>query len=381
VFTAAPKAVTPFRILTALTMQSATCAVRRVNWLPVRILDSDGHVLATRDVKLLIDKPENRLGPTAPKPSIDSLVGGELIVRITNATARPQALTLNLPPPPGVKMSESSRSVSIAARELAKVAYQFPRQGFPDKKALEVGRGGNPWEDRASQMPYRVALSKGAPLEGETAVVLQARSRWWFFRRDKTEVRLDDVNVTQTAGEDNGLTEFMDGITYEYGSVFKTNAPPKGWKPVIYDAAPLIAVFGVDTYNPDGVEYRGIRIGALRRGAVMVAATRVEALRDQDVTIIVDHEPNFCHKFCQFANRIWINDALVHQTPIGQIPDPKDERNKPKTCRIRKSGNTMVVEVKQNDWPNINPGTMRIQFLDVKDGKPVEGLIFDVDKK
>ena len=28
-------------------------------------------------------------------------------------------------------VSESSRSVSIAAREPAKVAYQFPRQGFP----------------------------------------------------------------------------------------------------------------------------------------------------------------------------------------------------------------------------------------------------------
>jgi len=381
VFTAAPKAVTPFRILTALTMQSATCAVRRVNWLPVRILDPDGHVLAKQDVMLLIDKPENRLGPSAPKPSIDSLVGGELIVRITNATARPQALTLNLPPPPGVKMSESSRSVSLAARELAKVAYQFPRQGFPDKKALEVGRGGNPWEDRASQMPYRVALSKGAPLEGETAVVLQARSRWWFFRRDEVDASLD--NVDKVADEIDKIV----GEANRYGSVFKTNAPPKGWKPVIYDAAPLIAVFGVDTYNPDGVEYRGIRIGALRRGAVMVAATRVEALRDQDVTIIVDHEPNFCHKFCQFANRIWINDALVFKSSIGYTDDGsvaqrlKDERNKPKTCRIRKSGNTMVVEVKQNDWPNINPGTMRIQFLDAKDGKPAEGLIFDVDKK
>ena len=386
VFTAAPKAVTPFRILTALTIQSPTCAVRRVNWLPVRILDPGGQVLAQRDVQLLIDKPENRLSAWAPKPSIDSLVGGELIVRIMNATERPQALTLNLPPPPGVKMSESSRSVSLAARELAKVAYPFPRQGFPDKKALEVGRGGNPWEDRTSQMPYRVAFSKGAPLEGETAVVLQARSRWWFFRRDKTEARLEDVDLTQkqTDGEDNALTEALGKFTEdvnEYGSVFKTNAPPKGWKPVIYDAAPLIAMFGVDTLNPDGVEYRGIRIGALRRGAVMVAATRFEALRDQDVTLIVDHNANMMHAFCQFANRIWINDALVHQTPIGQRPDPKDERNKPKTCRIRKGGNTMVVKVTQDDYPKINPGTMRIQFLDAKDGKLVEGLIFDVDKK
>jgi hypothetical protein len=386
VFTAAPKAATPFRILTALTMQSATCAVRRVNWLPVQILDPDGHVLVKQDVQLLIDKPENRLADWAPKPSIDSLVGGELIVRITNATARPQALTLNLPPPPGVKMSESSRSVSLAARERVQVAYQFPRQGFPDKNPREVGRGGNPWEDQTSQMPYRVAFSKGAPLEGETAVVLQARSRWWFFRRDKVNARLEDVDLTQkqTAGEDNALTEALGKFTEdlnEYGSVFKADAPPKGWKPVIFDAAPLIAMFGVDTYNPDGVEYRGIRIGALRRGAVMVAATRFEALRDQDVTIIVAHEANMLHKFFQFANRIWINDELAHQTPIGQIPDPKDARNKPKTCRIRKGGNTMVVKVTQDDIPNINPGTMRIQFLDAKDGKPVEGLIFDMDMK
>jgi hypothetical protein len=113
----------------------------------------------------------------------------------------------------------------------------------------------------------------------------------------------------------------------------------------------------------------------------MVAATRFEALHDQDVTIIVEHNANMMHAFCQFANRIWINDELVHQTPIGQRPDPKDERNKPKTCRIRKGGNTMVVKVTQDDYPKINPGTMRIQFLDVKDGKPAEGLVFDMDMK
>jgi formylglycine-generating enzyme required for sulfatase activity len=372
VFTAAPKAVTPFRILTALTMQSATCAVRRVNWLPVQILDPDGHVLVNQDVQLLIDKP----GLVPPRTSIDSLVGGELFVRITNATARAQALTLNLPPPPGVKMSESSRSVSLAARELAQVAYQFPRQGFPDKNPREVGRGGNPWEDQTSQMPYRVAFSKGAPLEGETAVVLQARSRWWFFRRDKVNVRLDD-----TTGDDNALTAFTQDMTYEYGSVFKTDAPPKGWKPVIYDAAPLQVRAGTHTITPAGVEYRGILIGMVPSGGKVVAATRFEALRDQDVTIIVDHQANMRHIFCQFANRIWINDEIGYRSPIGERPDPKDARNKPMTCRIRKGGNTMVVLVTQDDWPQCDGGNLLIKLLDAKDGKPAEGLIFDVDKK
>jgi hypothetical protein len=230
VFTAAPKAVTPFRILTALTMQSATCAVRRVNWLPVQMLDPDGQVLAKRDVPLLIDKP----GLVPPRTSIDSLVGGELIVRITNATARPQALTLHLPPPPGVKMSESSRSVSIAAREPAQVAYQFPRQGFPDQPLNRENRGWWSPADWTCQIPYRVAFSKGAPLEGETAVVLQARSRWWFFSDNKVNMRSDD-----TTGDDNALAEFVSGIAYAYGSVFKADAPPKGWKPVSYHAAPL----------------------------------------------------------------------------------------------------------------------------------------------
>jgi hypothetical protein len=112
-----------------------------------------------------------------------------------------------------------------------------------------------------------------------------------------------------------------------------------------------------------------------------VAATRFEALRDQDVTLIVGHESNMAHKFCQFANRIWINDALVYQTPIGQDPDPKDARNKPMTGRIRNGGNTMVVEVKQNDWPQCDAGVLFIQVLDAKDRKQAEGLIFDVDKK
>ena len=367
VFTAAPKAVTPFRILTAVTIQSAASAVRRTLWLPVQIRDSRGRVLAKRDVQLLIDKPESRLGPWAPKPSIDSLVGGELIVRIKNATARLQALTLNLPPPPGVKMSESSRSVSIAAGELAEVSYRFPRQGFPKEGACE--------------MPYRVAISKGAPLDGVTVVVLQARSRWWFFRQDKVNVRLDDVAGTQMGGDDNEITELMTEMAYEYGSVLKANAPRKGWKSVIYDAAPLQVHAGTHTLNPAGVEYRGILIGMVPRGGKVVAATRFEALRDQDVTIMVAHNANMLHLFCQFANRVWINDALVYQSPIGQIPDPKDERNKPKTCRIRKGGNTMVVEVKQDDWPQCDAGTLIIQLLDAKDGKPAEGLIFDVDKK
>jgi hypothetical protein len=225
-------------------------------------------------------------------------------------------------------------------------------------------------------MPYRVAFSKGAPLEGETAVILQARSRWWFFRRDKVDVRLDD-----TTGDDNALTAFTQDMTYEYGSVFKTDAPPKGWKPVIYDAAPLQVRAGTHTITPAGVEYRGILIGMVPSGGKVVAATRFEALRDQDVTIIVDHQANMRHIFCQFANRIWINDEIGYRSPIGERPDPKDARNKPMTCRIRKGGNTMVVLVTQDDWAQCDGGNLLIKLLDAKDRKPAEGLIFDVDKK
>jgi hypothetical protein len=235
-------------------------------------------------------------------------------------------------------------------------------------------------------MPYRVAFSKGAPLEGETAVVLQARSRWWFFRRDKMNVRLKDVDLTQTqmAGDDMGITEALDKFTAdvnEYGSVFKADAPPKGWKPVIYDAAPLQVRAGAHTLDPAGVEYRGILIGMVPSGGKVVAATRFEALRDQDVTIIVDHQANMRHMFCQFANRIWINDELGYRSPIGHPPDPKDARNKPMTGRIRKGTNTMVVLVTQDDWLQCDGGTLLIKLLDTKDGKPAEGLIFDVDKK
>jgi hypothetical protein len=252
-------------------------------------------------------------------------------------------------------------------------------------------------------MPYRVALSKGAPLEGETAVVLQARSRWWWFRRDKVDVRLEDVDLTQkqTAGEDTGLTEALGKFTEdvnEYGFVFKTNAPPKGWKPVIFDAAPLQLRAGASTWTY--IEYRGIRlIGMLQRGAKVVAATRFEAPRDQDVTIVVRHETDMKY-FCQFANRVWINDKLVYRSPIGEaarrasqlaaqrsleaaqsfgVEDVRNLEFMP--CHIRKSGNTMVVEVKQDDAPAISGGRFIFQFRDAKDGKLVEDLIFDVDKK
>jgi hypothetical protein len=51
------------------------------------------------------------------------------------------------------------------------------------------------------------------------------------------------------------------------------------------------------------------------------------------------------------------------------------------TGRIRKGTNTMVVLVTQDDWLQCDGGTLLIKLLDTKDGKPAEGLIFDVDKK
>jgi hypothetical protein len=279
-------------------------------------------------------------------------------------------------------MSESSRSVSLAARELAKVSYQFPRQAFPDREGKKAPKGYWSWDDWACKMPYRVALSKGAPLEGETVVVLQARSRWWFFRQDKVNVSLD--NVDEVADEIDKIV----GEANRYGSVFKNNAPPKGWKSVIFDAAPLQVKAGASSLTL--IEWRGIRVGMVQRGGKVVAATRFEAPRDQDVIIVVCHRTDMPHGFCQFDNRIWINEALVYRSPIGvnavsleaaQHLGDEDERNKPITCRIRKGGNTMVVEVKQDDFEFVSGGQFIIQLLDAKDRKPAEGLIFDVDKK
>ena len=372
-FTAAPKAVTPFRIPMALTIQNATGAVRRVNWLPVRILDSDGHLLATREVRLLTDKPW--LVP--PRTSAGSLDGGEAIVLVKNTTTRPQSLTIDLPTPPGITMSASNRLISVAAGADAKASFPIPRQAqFSNWRFVT-----DPYSEWVSPMPYRAALTNGAALHGETAVKLKGQSHWWAGSKNVT------AKVVMGADHSTDLDEqFEDagvGAKSQYSDVFKAEAPPKDWQALSHGiplggggkgAGWARAVLPGDIVTDFGPGRNGLSV--VPGSELLLAATRIESPREQDVVINVRHAHGF-KWVLDYEWRLWINGELVGMTRHSHA----NVEVLTKPVRLRKSGNTLLVECQLNSLIPARPGMFRFQFLDATSKKPLEDLIFDIDKR
>ncbi|MFZ4398177.1 MAG: SUMF1/EgtB/PvdO family nonheme iron enzyme, partial [Kiritimatiellia bacterium] len=158
--TAAPKSIAPFKILTALTPQTLTEALRGSRKCPLRIQAPGGEMLAKQDIQSPIMASAN-----STPPVISSLEGGVLTLRITNATDRLCAVVVTLPPVPGVKLPETERRLDLAAGAGARVVFPVPRQGLPS--------------DGVCQFPFRVAVAGGAPQSGTVAVELSNKTRWW----------------------------------------------------------------------------------------------------------------------------------------------------------------------------------------------------------
>ncbi len=340
-FTAAPKAATPFRILTALTHHTAAGAMRKDRTVLFRALAHGGDVLAERRVRLPMGSPED----TTP-PVIRSLAGGEVGLRIINTTDRPRALAIELTPPPGVKLSETSRRVKAAAGAEARASFPVPRQAFGS--------------DRLCRMPYRVTVADGAPQSGETAADLRVQSRWWISRRFKEGPklntagpgaggRLDDLDIADIITSDRpaGVPE----------GLFKRAKPPEGWQKAVC-----------------GESLRLDDLGAMpSAGSSALAATRVVAPGDREVVINVKHrQPP--RQNARFVVLVWFNDKVVYDSRTS-------EKEKPKPFRLRKAGNKMVVECRSGEGGHATPGDVFVQFRDAKDGKEVHGLMFDIDQR
>jgi len=329
-FTAAPKAVTQFEVLTVLTRDTAVRAAEGGRTLPVQIRMSGGDVLAEQSfVPTILPAP----GRSAP-PAISSIDGTEATLRITNAADRAVALAIDLRPPPGITIATTTRRLDLAAHAGALVSFPVPRQFFPG--------------DALCRIPYRVVAANGASQDGELSVRLRVQSRWWISRRIRTGPELPgDVSPDGVPG----LSTMFD---YDSG-MFDAVAPPNGWHAATCGAA---IAFGPDSNLP-------------ARGSAMLAATRVESPAEREAVVDVLHDQGKSVALFDFIIRF--NDTVVFERI-----EMKEAESKP--FRIRKTGNTMLVECRSAEDGAVTPGTIHLKFND-RDGKPLDGLQFDVAKR
>jgi hypothetical protein len=369
-FTARPKAATAFRILTVLTLEAGRAA-RKGQALPVRVGIPNGDVLAEQKLLLPLADPL----AIAP-PVIGTVDGGTVTLHLTNTTAQPHAVTVEMPPSPGIEIPEPKRRVEVAAGGKTQVSF-LVRSHASDG-------------DRFCRVPYRVALADGASVGGGTVAEMHVQSRWWVSptgpqpkaragrpEKPKGQDMLDNML------EESGLAD--DGVWAAPPGLFKATKPPKGWKTVTHGAA--------------------LWLGHLKPlpsdGAILQAATRVTAPAEREAIIKVGREN---------TSYVWLDDALLKDRRsggdirvkpadflrknepahfVGRIllngdvvydsrPYAKERR---KPVRLRKGGNTMLVQCRVNEEKPVDPGDVFVLFYDAKDGRRLRGLAFDVDRR
>jgi formylglycine-generating enzyme required for sulfatase activity len=332
--TAAPKAVTPFKIAMALTHQSVmNGAVRGGTLLPIRIQGKDGIVLEESLVPIQM---------TVSSPVISSIKGGEVVLRITNTTDRALTLAVRLAPV-GVTITETNRSVTLAAGAEARAIFPVPSQGFTVNGRCKI--------------PYSIVVGTAEPQGGEVVVNLKTESRWWITKRIKGAPKSGAFDEGPDSGDDmvSALAGLSDLASYE-GAIFKAAKPSKDWTPATYGAN---IAFGEAGKLPS-------------HGSAMLAATRIEAGTERDAVVVIP--PELVRAGGKFDYTVWFNDALVFK--LGA-----DQKKESKPFRIRKAGNTLMVECRSAENGAATPGEIPLKFNDAKDGKPVNDLVFDMEKR
>jgi len=358
VFTAVPNATTPFRILTAVTRQAAADAVRkgRVSTLPVRVGIPGGDVLAEWFVLVPSSKTDT-VTPTV----IGSVEGGDVSLRVLNATDRPHTLNIEMPSPPGVKMATTSQRFEFASAAEHRASFPVPPQVFGS--------------DGLCRIPYRVTVADGVPQDGETAADLRVHSRWWVSRRIKKEPKpgAGDPDAVPGDGDPDGEIAGLDfgSIISAAGDIFKADKLPEGWERAIYGEE---IPFGNGGPLPSP-------------GSLALAATRVKSPADRKAVLHVNHalEPMGQGKSPpRFTVRVWLNDDVVYdarsiEPTKGKKGEESDESGAP--VRIRKGINTMLVECQSEEAVPANPGNITVRFHDPEDGTPLGDLMFDMERR
>jgi hypothetical protein len=332
--TVASKAVKPFKIAMALTHQSVmNGAVRGGTLLPIRIQGKDGIVLEESLVPIQM---------TVSSPVISSIKGGEVVLRITNTTDRALTLAVRLAPV-GVTLTETNKSVTVAAGAEARAVFPVPIQGFTSTGPCKI--------------PYSIVVGTGAPQGGEAVVDLKTESRWWISKRVKGAPKSGAFDEGPDSGDDmvSALAGLSDLASYD-GAIFKAAKPSKDWTPATYGAN---IAFGEAGKLPS-------------HGSAMLAATRIEAGTERDAVVVIP--PELVRAGGKFDYTVWFNDALVFK--LGA-----DQKKESKPFRIRKTGNTLMVECRSAENGAATPGEIPLKFNDAKDGKPVNDLVFDMEKR
>ncbi len=338
-FMAAPKAVTPFKVLTVVTRQTAAGVLGGGRMLPIRIRAVDGDVLAEKTIQVLMTDSKN-----AKPPVIGSFEGGSALLRITNLTDRAFTLAVRMLSA-AIKLAETNRNVTVAAGATMGATFAVQRQGFINEGVY--------------RLPFTIAVANSAPQNAEAVVELRPTSHWWISRRIEARSKAagdgagpGDLDDMGDMGDALGLADI---VNYD-GTVFKAATPPKGWERATYGAG---ISFGDAGKLPS-------------HGSSMQAATRVESPGDRDAILEVLHETDDVK--ARFDFTVWFNDTVVFKPA-------KDATEKPTSFRIRKTGNTMIVECRSFNDRLIIPGKIILSFKDAENGKPVSDLLFDMEKR
>jgi len=102
-----------------------------------------------------------------------------------------------------------------------------------------------------------------------------------------------------------------------------------------------------------------------------IGATRAIAAGDAEAVVdgTVLGYSRVPHSVC-----IWVNDTLAFDSHL-----PEEDRATP--IRLRKGANTVVVEWQSKADGEITAESVLVRFNDAKTGKPVPGLLLDMEKK
>ena len=368
-FTAAPKSATPFKILTIATRKTIS-AVRRGQMLPVRIRNAAGEVLAEGAVRLPLADPMS-IAPAV----VGCLDGGQMALRMTNATDRPVAVKVEAHAPEGIVLAEPARNVELA------VGTEAVQTSFPVlRRDTSVIEGFYP-------VPYNVVLSGGPTLAGEAVIELRAQSRWWVGRREiRTGPAMEPRGKDEPSGEIDDLlaeaglekpkaTPEEEAWQVDPAKVFVSGGPPTGWQVVMHGA-------GLWPRRLDPPP---------KAGTILSAATRVVAPADRDAVLkfgletdgwtwlddalLATIDGGRSPGFYPAPVRVWINGDLVRDSRSGaKSPSPK-------SIALKKGANTLLIQFEtgpdaKGQAPHVFP-----LFFDAKDHSPITDLSFDMEVK
>jgi hypothetical protein len=368
-FTAAPKTATAFKILMVVSRQTAR-VVRRVQSFPVSVRKKDGEVLAEATAKLILSDP------LLEKPAvIGTFDGGKVTVRVSNGAGQPQALTIELQPPPEIVMSETSRRIDVPAGETVVSPFAASRR---DASVVEG----------FYRIPYRVVPANGAAQTGVAAVEVRLQSHWWVRQHEiKTGGLTLDAGVDFPDGGAGDVDLGIAGLdtpkanpadaawNVDSAGVFKAGGLPKGWQTVTHGAGLWPRALKPMPKGKTIISAATRVIAPADRAAILTFGFETDGWTWLDGTVLATIDSGSGPGFYPPPMRVWINCEVVRDSrPGAKSPVPK-------TIPLKKGANTMLIQFETGpDGKGQLPHLFAL-FHDAKDGAPILDLSYDMEVK